>query len=252
MAFNWKCPFCGHAQTVIDEKACLATRVLEVGETYLGAQVGVEIDAICCANEECKQVDLVVFFGPWRWEDHDPTVDRDKAERFRLRPESSARPQPIYIPEPIREDYTQACRIRELSPKASATLSRRCLQGMIRDFCGIVRRRLVDEIAELERMVAGGGAPRGVQADTLDAIDAVRKVGNIGAHMEADIDMIVDVDPGEAQALISLIELLFEDWYVARSEREERLAKLQSVAASKEPQKTAPTPKAIEGPATTN
>ena len=29
------------------------------------------------------------------------------------------------------------------------------------------------------------------------AIDAVRSIGNIGAHMEKDINLIVDVDPEE-------------------------------------------------------
>jgi hypothetical protein len=33
----------------------------------------------------------------------------------------------------------------------------------------------------------------------VDAIDHVRKIGNIGAHMEADINVIVEVEPKEAQ-----------------------------------------------------
>lgn len=37
----------------------------------------------------------------------------------------------------------------------------------------------------------------------------VREIGNIGAHMEADINVIIDVDPDEAQILIDLVELLF-------------------------------------------
>ncbi|MCP1830281.1 hypothetical protein ACVIHH_005106 [Bradyrhizobium sp. USDA 4518] len=35
----------------------------------------------------------------------------------------------------------------------------------------------------------------------MDAIDAVRIVGNIGAHMEKDVNLIVDIEPGEAQML---------------------------------------------------
>jgi hypothetical protein len=151
-----------------------------------------------------------------------------------LLPASAAKPQPDYIPKAIVEDYSEACAVRDLSPKASATLARRCLQGMIRDFCGISKPRLVDEISELRRRVDEGRAPAGVQADTLEAIDAVRKVGNIGAHMEKDINIIVDVDPGEAQTLLTLIEMLFEDWYVQRHKRQQRLAAVQELAASKE------------------
>jgi len=152
----------------------------------------------------------------------------------RLLPESHARPQPEYVPAPLRDDYYEACRIRDLSPKAAATLARRCLQGMIRDFAGIAKPTLFQEIKALREQVDAGSAARGVTIESVDAIDHVRKVGNIGAHMEADIDVIVPVDPGEAQILIELIEMLFDEWYVARQKREERLASLASLAAEKQ------------------
>jgi hypothetical protein len=52
--------------------------------------------------------------------------------------------------------------------------------------------------------------------------------------MEKDIDLIVPVDPGEAQALIELIEMLFDEWYVARHRRQERLATISKIGAEKE------------------
>ena len=39
--------------------------------------------------------------------------------------------------------------------------------------------------------------------------------------MEKDVNLIVDIDPGEAQKLVKLLELLLKDWYIARHEREE-------------------------------
>ncbi len=110
---------------------------------------------------------------------------------------------------------------------------------MIRDFCGIIRNRLVDEINELRMAVDNGNAPQGVQPDTIDAIDHVRSIGNIGAHMEKDINIIVDVEPEEAQALIGLLELLFEEWYIARQLRADRLAKIGVVASNKQAARTA-------------
>jgi len=47
------------------------------------------------------------------------------------------------------------------------------------------------------------------------------------------ITQIVDVDPEEAQILIDLVELLFEDWYVARNDRTKHLAKIRSIAEEK-------------------
>jgi hypothetical protein len=134
---------------------------------------------------------------------------------------------------PRGSTYEEACSIRGLSPKASATIIRRCLQGMIRDFCGIVKKRLIDEIEELRQRADQGRAPAGVQSDTVDAIDHVRHIGNIGAHMEADINVVVDVDPNEAQLLIELAELLFDEWYVARQRRTDRLVQLGVVEAEK-------------------
>jgi hypothetical protein len=104
---------------------------------------------------------------------------------------------------------------------------------MIRDFCSISKRRLIDEINELRERVDRGQAPPGVQPDSVEAIDIVRKIGNIGAHMEADINVIVDVDPDEAQTLIELVETLFSEWYVARDARTQRMSRLQSIAEEK-------------------
>lgn len=96
---------------------------------------------------------------------------------------------------------------------------------MIRDFWDINEKRLIDAINRL---------PEVVDPKTWLAIDAVRKVGNIGAHMEDDINLIVDVDPDEAGLLIGLIEYLLKEWYVTRHERETTVRKLEQLAQEKE------------------
>ena len=58
-------------------------------------------------------------------------------------------------------------------------------------------------------------------------------MGNIGAHMEKDINVIVDVDPNEAKLLIGLIETLVDDWYVTRHERKSRMEKLVDAVKGK-------------------
>jgi hypothetical protein len=73
--------------------------------------------------------------------------------------------------------------------------------------------------------------------ESVTAIDHVRSIGNVDAHMEKDIDLIIDVDAGEAQALIELIELLFKEWYTARHNREQGLAHLAAIAAAKKAQR---------------
>ena len=140
-------------------------------------------------------------------------------------PNSLAKQLPEYIPNVIREDYEEAYSILNLSPKASATLARRCLQGMIRDFHGITKSRLIDEINALQNVIP---------ATQWKAIDSLRSIGNIGAHMEKDINVIIDVDPGEAEKLLKLIELLIDKWYIARHDEEELLADIINIADSKQ------------------
>jgi hypothetical protein len=75
-----------------------------------------------------------------------------------------------------------------------------------------------------------------VPADSWEAIDTIRKVGNIGAHMEKDVNYVVDVEPREAAMLIELIETLFLDWYVERHKRGERNNRLIALGADKKTQ----------------
>lgn len=140
-------------------------------------------------------------------------------------PPASAMFLPDYIPAAIRQDYLEAVKIVGLSPKASATLARRCLQGMIHDFWDIREKNLNAEITALKPHI-----PR----MQWEAIDAVRKLGNIGAHMEKDVELIVDVDPGEAEKLLKVIELLFKNWYIAEHENQQLYAEIAQIAEDKE------------------
>ena len=232
--FHFTCKHCGIAQVVTSEMFAEGAHLINIGTNEWGVTYLCST-AVACANLDCKKVTLNASVLPQVIVQGMPRVNWNEPPilTMRLAPESSAKPQPDYIPAALREDYVEACRIRDLSPKASATLTRRCLQGMIRDFCNIAKGSLNDEIKALEVAVAERQAPPGVTPESIDAIDQVRSVGNIGAHMEKNIDLIIAVDEGEAQILIDLVELLFEEWYVARHERQQKLARVAKVAADK-------------------
>lgn len=146
-----------------------------------------------------------------------------------LHPSVMCNQYPDYISKAIRDDYEEACSIVNLSPKASATLSRRCLQNMIRDFWGISKKRLIDEINELQ-----GKVP----ATQWKVIDSLRRIGNIGAHPEADVNLIIDIDPTDAQKLIQVIELLIKQWYIERHEQEKLFADVLSIDSEKQVQRS--------------
>lgn len=151
-----------------------------------------------------------------------------ETELINIFPNSLAKKFPKYIPPAIREDYEEAYAILHLSPKASATLCRRCLQGMIRDFHGIIKSRLVDEINALKDIVP---------PSQWKAIDGIRSIGNIGAHMESNVNTIVDVEPFEAEKLLKLIELLIDKWYIARHDEEELFNSITEIADDKKVKK---------------
>lgn len=236
MAFDWVCPFCDRAQTVVDSRMHQREYMLGVGESSDGYLM-LQSLALCCVSKGCRKTSVhVLVYGEQIRSDGSRTGEIDPTDlrlSRRLLPEGKAKSLPEYIPEPLREDYREACLIRELSPKASATLIRRCIQGMIRDFCKISKKSLFQEIQALREAIDGGNGPRGVSYESVDAIDEIRSIGNIGAHMEKDINIIVDVEPEEAQLLIELTELLFEEWYVASHKRQLRLDGVKALAEEK-------------------
>lgn len=229
--FNWNCGYCGHDQVVADPNSNLAITEIDNVHSKHGPILGF-VRTIACANPDCRELTLDFALFHRKGEGRAIVYRNQKPiQKWALLPESIAKPQPDYIPEHIVENYKQACRIRDLSPNASATMSRRCLQGMIRDFWEVQGQpNLSAEINAIKRSV---------QPKTWRAIDAVRKLGNIGAHMEADANLILDVQPDEAQALIDLIEMLFQDWYVDRHNRDQRSDAVVGLYEQKEAQKNA-------------
>lgn len=128
-----------------------------------------------------------------------------------IKPISSALQFPEYVPEGIRNDYEEACAIVNLSPKASATLSRRCLQNMIRDFGEIAEKNLYTEIEALDAVIP---------PTQKKVLHSLRQIGNIGAHPETDINTIIDIEPEDATKLIKVIEFFIDKWYIDRYEQE--------------------------------
>jgi hypothetical protein len=234
---NFICPHCG-IQQIVTTSACAAfENVIRPGrfrdDNGLEWPVlRVRGSAIRCANPECGKLTLRYSAGGHQV-DHE--ADGDPLVNCQLYPAPVGKPFPEDVPAFLLEDYREAWAISHLSPKASATLARRCLQSMIRDFCGIRERTLFAEINKLDGLLGADALPRGVEVETVAAMRALKDVGNIGAHMTEVEGTIVDVEPGEAEALLGLIEMLFADWYVARAKRQKRLAEIEAIAADKAP-----------------
>lgn len=220
--FNWRCPHCQRDVTISNT---ISGEDVTLYHDNADGRHTLRVTFIVCPNGECRKFTLqaVLYMSTQRPQDRTEILGQ-QVKAWKLVPPSEAKVFPDYVPQAILDDYVEACLIRDQSPKASATLARRCLQGIIRDFWRVKPGRLVDEIDSIKDKTDGL---------TWGAIDAVRRIGNIGAHMEKDINLIVDVDPNEAALLISLIETLIKDWYIGREERNARLRAIVDISAAK-------------------
>jgi hypothetical protein len=219
--YAWTCPYCRQVATITAEN--VSADIHTFNENNKIGQLGIHTYVTVCPNSKCKEFTITASLDKIKHEDRWKTISESLLS-WNLKPQSAAKPFPDYIPRPILQDYEEACLIAGLSPKASATLSRRCLQGMIRNFWEISKSRLIDEINALSDKI---------DASTWKAIDSVRSIGNIGAHMEKDINLIVDVEPEEADLLLRLIEVLLEEWSIRRHDREEHMQKVIAAAQAK-------------------
>jgi len=135
---------------------------------------------------------------------------REIQKRILVRPKGLNRPPvPSEVPPEFAEDYTEACLVLADSPKASAALSRRCLQNLLREKAGVKHSNLADEI---QQVLDSGTLP----SHLTEVIDAIRNIGNFAAHplKSEKTGEILPVEPGEAEWNLDVLESLFDFYFV--------------------------------------
>lgn len=132
------------------------------------------------------------------------------------------------VPTLLKTDFIQAAKILYLCPKASAAMSRRILQTILREKFNISKKNLYSEIEEFVRLP-------NVPSYLTDALDAVRQIGNIAAHPSKNQQTgeIIEVEQGEAEWLIEAIDSLLDFAYVQpvklRTRKEKLNEKLRAI-----------------------
>lgn len=141
---------------------------------------------------------------------------------------------PSDVPPNIAVDYDEAALVLPLSPKASAALSRRCLQSVLRD-AGYNQKDLSKQIeAALAETDARKALPSGVHL----IVDAIRNIGNFAAHQISDQTtlQIIDVEPTEAEYCLDVLDAVFDHYYVRPAQaRKIKNALDAKLAAAKRP-----------------
>lgn len=149
---------------------------------------------------------------------------------YLARPKNIARsPLPPEVEDPqIVADYNESSLVLSDSAKASAALSRRTLQHILREKAGVKHSDLSKEIQEV---LDSNRLP----SDIAENLDAVRNIGNFAAHpmKTTRTGEIVDVEPNEAEWNLEVLEQLIDFYYVrpavAKKKRDELNTKLESL-----------------------
>ena len=135
-------------------------------------------------------------------------------------------PPPPNVPGDIAQDFKEACAVLALSPRASAALSRRCLQHLLRSQYPAMPRQTLDK--EVQYVLSLGVLPPYVRD-----IDAIRNIGNLASHPIEDITSyeILSVEPEEAEWSLELLEALFKFYYAEPQKQLDRRTILDSKLA---------------------
>lgn len=123
---------------------------------------------------------------------------------------------PAEVPDAVKDAYSQACFLIDVSPRAAGALARDCLQKMVYDFWKIAPRNKGALSEELDYIASK------VPDETQSSIKHVRAFGSIEKQLSEDVNMMVETSASEAKMLVALIQTLFQDWYMERRNRRER------------------------------
>ena len=175
-----------------------------------------------CECPSCKKLIVklkVLSFGG---------LEGSSSKEYLVRPKTISRaPLSPDIPEKFANDYKEACLTIADSPKASAALSRRCLQNLLREKAKTIKKDLSGQIQEV---INSKKLPSYLSED----LDAVRNIGNFGTHpiKSKGTGEIIEVEPGEAEWNLNILEQLFDFYFVqpeiSRKKRENLNKKLKN------------------------
>jgi len=126
------------------------------------------------------------------------------------------------VPEKYSKTYQEASDILEISPRASAALSRRCLQQLIREQEAIEKKTLFEEI---QFLISRNKLPEYLNNE----LDSIREIGNFAAHPIKDQNTgeIIEVESGEAEWTLETLKKLLQFYFIDSVKSKKRILDLE-------------------------
>jgi hypothetical protein len=160
---------------------------------------------------ECQNLIIIIRIG---------TVGKELIDHI-LYPQYYIRHVAPEVPDNYKVDFKEACAVLPPSPKASAAMSRRLLQNILHNEFQINTGNLSQEIKQFGELTE-------VPSSLKETVDAIRHFGNFAVHPNENVltNTIIDVEPGEAEWLLEVIEELFDFTFVKPNKRAKMLEQL--------------------------
>jgi hypothetical protein len=218
-----KCP---HCLTDFHENGASRKMLRDDITEVVGRSVGTSDVNWAYQSTQCsKCLDVTIEIAPFT------QVGMRRGEWRRvLSSRSESRPRSPRVPQGIAADYVEACNVLPQSAKASAALSRRCLQSILH----AAGYRGRDLNAEIDLLLNEIDTKKAIPLRLRETIDAIRQFGNFSAHPIDDKTtlQIIEVEPEEAEWSLEILEGCFEHLYVGPSVARAKRAALDAKLAA--------------------
>lgn len=210
-----KCPYCG-VDFHIESYGSIAFPI----DNNENDDWGMGFLATICPS--CKEISLIYIEGKYQINQMYERIEEPYSNIKILYPLSTRGIKlSKEVPDIYKNDFEEASIVLPLSPKASAALSRRCLQNFLHDHLNIKERTLAKEIRKFIET-------QSLPSYLLDAVDAIRNIGNFAAHPMKDTNTgeVVNVEPGEAEWLLEVLEMIFDFYFIQPAKLKQRRTEL--------------------------
>lgn len=170
-----------------------------------------EINSTICPT--CKQIIVKLIEKPRVW-----FVGDLLTTKITVYPKKTSKePLNPLVDKNIRTDYVQALAVIDDSPKASAALSRRCLQNLLVEKAN-VRNNSLDK--QIQEVLKSNQLPHHLAKQ----MHVIRKIGNFATHpiKSQNSGTIIEVEEDEAEWLLELLKDLFEFYFVQPTKFQQR------------------------------
>jgi len=219
MAKSIKCPYCFHDILIsweplyrLDRSGNPHPKIEQTTDADLVKGVFVEVDWMCCFNDDCNQIIVRIRKGFYN-----PTTDGrypETIEEWLAVPRKRAlRAIDPLVPEQFSKPYIRASLILEDAPDMSGVLSRLIIADLLKKYASLDQYDLPTRI---DKFAADIRHPSRLRNN----LQYLREIGNFGAHTQADEEgNVIEIGADEAEWTLNVIDGLF-DYFIVGPEKD--------------------------------